>query len=246
MWDPTLHIYHPPILKKHVEEIVQRYAFPAKMKQQRLREQEKLKQQQEQSEEKQNQQQGEETAQGRSREQAAGESAGEEPEFPAVATASGDGNRPDREGTTPPTATSSDDAMVEDVVGAEDGVSMSEAPSAKEVERLDNIGAETGSGVVGSSKALGNMGQEGTELNQKQVEGSGGKQEKEQGQGHDEQGEEGDEGLPVLLLRELASFRARFSHRVGKHLRADASENLLKCQVSVIMCVFLAWNDMIG
>lgn len=45
----------------------------------------------------------------------------------------------------------------------------------------------------------------------------------------DEASEE--EGLPVLLLRELASFRARFPFRVGKHLRADASKNVLKAQV---------------
>lgn len=45
----------------------------------------------------------------------------------------------------------------------------------------------------------------------------------------DEASEE--EGLPVLLLRELASFRARFPYRVGKHLRADASKNVLKAQV---------------
>lgn len=245
--------YHPPIPKKHVEEIVQRYAFPEKLKQQRqqqqlaqqLRVEEKLKQQQEQSKEEQKQQQGEETAQGRSREQAAGESAGEEPECPAASSTSGDDNRPDSEGSTPPTASTSTatpsyDAMVEDAVGAEDGVSMSEAPSAKEVEMLDIMGVETGGGVVGSSKVLGNMGQEGKELKQEQVEDSGEKQEKkEEGDGHDEQGEKGDEGLPVLLLRELASFRARFSHRVGKHLRADASENLLKCQVRVFMFVCL-------
>lgn len=41
------------------------------------------------------------------------------------------------------------------------------------------------------------------------------------------------EGLPVLLLRELASFRARFPRRVGKHLRADAAELVLKHQVRV-------------
>lgn len=40
------------------------------------------------------------------------------------------------------------------------------------------------------------------------------------------------EGLPMLLLRELASFRARFPYRVGKHLRADASKKVLKLQVS--------------
>lgn len=42
-----------------------------------------------------------------------------------------------------------------------------------------------------------------------------------------------EEGLPVLLLRELASFRARFPQRVGKHLRADAAELFLKHQVRV-------------
>ncbi len=41
------------------------------------------------------------------------------------------------------------------------------------------------------------------------------------------------EGLPVLLLRELASFRARFLQRVGKHLRADAADLVLKHQVRV-------------
>lgn len=40
-----------------------------------------------------------------------------------------------------------------------------------------------------------------------------------------------EEGLPVLLLRELASFKARFSQRVGKHLRADAADEVLKKQV---------------
>eukprot|EP00903_Cladosiphon_okamuranus_P009694 g9223.t1 len=40
-----------------------------------------------------------------------------------------------------------------------------------------------------------------------------------------------EEGLPVLLLRELASFRARFPQRVGKHLRADAAERVLKHEV---------------
>lgn len=42
-----------------------------------------------------------------------------------------------------------------------------------------------------------------------------------------------EEGLPVLLLRELASFRARFPQRVGKHLRPDAAELVLKHQVRV-------------
>lgn len=40
-----------------------------------------------------------------------------------------------------------------------------------------------------------------------------------------------EQGLPVLLLRELASFKARFPSRVGKHLRADAAELVLKTQV---------------
>lgn len=43
-----------------------------------------------------------------------------------------------------------------------------------------------------------------------------------------------EEGLPVLLLRELASFRARFPQRVGKHLRADTAEVVLKHQVRVV------------
>lgn len=227
------------------------------LREQKQREQEKLKQeqllqqQQGQSEEEQKQQQGEETAQGRSREQAAGESAGEESESPAAATTSGDGNSPESAENVPPTAatstaTPSDDAMIEDVVGAEDGVSMVEAPSVeevtgeaeKQVEGLENMGAETGTGVVRSSKALEKKRQAGKELKQEQVEESGGKQEqkKEQGRGHDEQGEKGgEEGLPVLLLRELASFRARFPHRVGKHLRADASEHFLKYQVRVLV-----------
>lgn len=42
-----------------------------------------------------------------------------------------------------------------------------------------------------------------------------------------------EEGLPVLLLRELESFRERFPQRVGKHLRADAAEVVLKHQVLV-------------
>lgn len=44
-------------------------------------------------------------------------------------------------------------------------------------------------------------------------------------------GEAEQEGLPVLLLRELASFKARFPSRVGKHLRSDAAEMVLKTQV---------------
>lgn len=53
-------------------------------------------------------------------------------------------------------------------------------------------------------------------------------------------------GLPVLLLRELASFRARFPQRVGKHLRADAAEVVLKEEVRVRAFRLFSWLEKEG
>lgn len=199
--------------QEQVEEVVERYAFPERTarnaRYHRLRQQQQQKENQQQQHDV-KQGEGEGTDQGRAREQASGESAvGDE-----------------KSSSSASTATTATDIASPSSTGETSGV-LNSAPISG-----DPAESPVSPGGVGALDAM--M----TEADTADQQLEGGDSAAVVMAGGVGDGEAEENGLPVLLLRELASFKARFPSRVGKHLRADAAEEVLKSQVCV-ECIFL-------
>lgn len=191
---------------------MERYAFPERTarsaRYHRLQQQQKLKHKRQQQHSEAKQREGEGTDQGRVREQTSGESAvGDEKSSSSTSTAT--------------TAT--------DIASPS---STGETSAALNIAPISGDSAESPISPGGTSVVDAMV----TEDTGDQPLDRGDSGFTVGGGGGDGEGEAEESGLPVLLLRELASFKARFPARVGKHLRADAAEEVLKSQVGVVFC----------